>query len=209
MPRSFSRSLRVHHALGDLLVLAEGAGLAQQLVDQRGLAVVDVGDDGDVADLCVGHADAFANSDSELAIGATSSPTSTGLSRRVGDQFAGLDVAACRGRRSGCGRRTRATLRGVGQRSPRRRRPRQERPASSASERDARGQSAQQRIDRQQARLRARASVERLERIQRDARRAASKRPVAVRRSASDARRSRAPRRCPRRACGCRCPCCS
>src|SRR5690606_2070263 len=32
------------------LVLAEGAGLAQQLVDEGGLAVVDVGDDGDVAD---------------------------------------------------------------------------------------------------------------------------------------------------------------
>ena len=44
----------VHHALGHLLVLAEGAALAQQLVDQRGLAVVDVGDDGDVADLA-GH----------------------------------------------------------------------------------------------------------------------------------------------------------
>ncbi len=43
----------VHHALGDLLVLAEGAALAQQLVDQRGLAMVDVGDDGDVADLRV------------------------------------------------------------------------------------------------------------------------------------------------------------
>jgi hypothetical protein len=45
----------VHHAFGDLLVLAEGAALAQQLVDQRGLAMVDVGDDGDVADLA-GHA---------------------------------------------------------------------------------------------------------------------------------------------------------
>jgi hypothetical protein len=44
----------VHHALGDLLVLAEGAALAQQLVHQRGLAMVDVRDDGDVADL-VGH----------------------------------------------------------------------------------------------------------------------------------------------------------
>jgi hypothetical protein len=49
MPRSFSMVVAVHHALGDLLV-AEGAGLAQQLVDQGGLAVVDVGDDGDVAD---------------------------------------------------------------------------------------------------------------------------------------------------------------
>ena len=41
--------VRVHHALGDVLVRGEGAGLLQQLVDQRGLAVVDVGDDGDVA----------------------------------------------------------------------------------------------------------------------------------------------------------------
>ena len=38
----------VHRALGDLLVVAEGAGLLQQTVDERGLAVVDVGDDGDV-----------------------------------------------------------------------------------------------------------------------------------------------------------------
>jgi hypothetical protein len=39
----------IHGALGDLLVLAEGAGLLQQAIDQGGLAVVDVGDDGDVA----------------------------------------------------------------------------------------------------------------------------------------------------------------
>ena len=39
----------IHGALGDALVVAEGAGLLQQPVDQRGLAMVDVGDDGDVA----------------------------------------------------------------------------------------------------------------------------------------------------------------
>ena len=39
----------IHRALGDLLVLAEGAGLLQQAVDQRGLAMVDMGDDRDVA----------------------------------------------------------------------------------------------------------------------------------------------------------------
>ena len=39
----------VHRALDLPLVLAEGAGLLQQTVDQRGFAVVDVGDDGDVA----------------------------------------------------------------------------------------------------------------------------------------------------------------
>ncbi len=39
----------IHHALGDALILAVGTGLLQQFVDQRGLAVVDVGDNGDVA----------------------------------------------------------------------------------------------------------------------------------------------------------------
>ena len=39
----------VHHPLDDGLVLLEGAGGAEHGVDQRGLAVVDVGDEGDVA----------------------------------------------------------------------------------------------------------------------------------------------------------------
>ena len=43
--------VRVHGAVGDDLAGPEGAGLAQEPVDQRGLAVVDVRDDGDVADL--------------------------------------------------------------------------------------------------------------------------------------------------------------
>ncbi len=43
--------VRIHHAFGGLLVLAEQAGLFQQAVDERGLAVVDMGDDGDVAQL--------------------------------------------------------------------------------------------------------------------------------------------------------------
>jgi hypothetical protein len=41
--------VRVHHALHDLLVGAEGAALAQEGVHERGLAVVDVGYDRDVA----------------------------------------------------------------------------------------------------------------------------------------------------------------
>ena len=49
MPRSRSRSLESIARSADPLVVAEGAGLLQQAVDQRGLAVVDVGDDGDVA----------------------------------------------------------------------------------------------------------------------------------------------------------------
>ncbi len=43
--------VRVHGPLGHLLVLAEGAGLLEQLVDQRRLAVVDVRDDGDVTNI--------------------------------------------------------------------------------------------------------------------------------------------------------------
>ena len=42
---------RVHDALDHVLVGAEDAGLPEHGVDQRGLAVVDVGDDGDVADV--------------------------------------------------------------------------------------------------------------------------------------------------------------
>ena len=45
---------RVHDTVGELLVGAEGAGLAQHGVDQRRLAVVDVGHDGDVADVLAG-----------------------------------------------------------------------------------------------------------------------------------------------------------
>ena len=41
----------VQRALGDLLIGAEGAALLEQAVDQGGLAVVDVGDDGDVAQI--------------------------------------------------------------------------------------------------------------------------------------------------------------
>ena len=50
--------VRVHHPLVDVLVGAERAGLPQQGVDQRGLAVVDVGDDRDVAQIRArGHGD--------------------------------------------------------------------------------------------------------------------------------------------------------
>ena len=47
--------VRVHGALGHLLVLAEGARLRQQPVDQGGLAVVDVGNDGDIAQVHGAH----------------------------------------------------------------------------------------------------------------------------------------------------------
>src|SRR5581483_5335737 len=46
----------VHHALRDLLVLAEDVALPQHAVDEGGLPVVDVRDDRDVADvLAPGH----------------------------------------------------------------------------------------------------------------------------------------------------------
>ena len=45
---------RVHDAIGDVLVGAEGAGLPEHGVDERRLAVVDVGDDGDVAEVVSG-----------------------------------------------------------------------------------------------------------------------------------------------------------
>ena len=50
MPRSRLEIVGIHHPLGHALVFAERAGLLEQAVDQRGLAVVDVGDDGDVAE---------------------------------------------------------------------------------------------------------------------------------------------------------------
>ncbi len=45
----------VEHALGDLLVVSEYVGRLEEPVDQRGLAVVDVGDDGDVANVVLPH----------------------------------------------------------------------------------------------------------------------------------------------------------
>ena len=55
---------RVHDPVGDLLVGPERAGLAQHGVDEGGLAVVDVGDDGDVAQVAArasarGHSGPF------------------------------------------------------------------------------------------------------------------------------------------------------
>src|SRR5690606_38318045 len=46
----------VHHPLGQLGAFAQGVRLLEQLVDQGRLAVVDVGDDGDVAEILDGHA---------------------------------------------------------------------------------------------------------------------------------------------------------
>ncbi|MBG9887308.1 hypothetical protein ABE10_12385, partial [Bacillus toyonensis] len=44
--------VRVHGALLDVRVLAERSGLTEHRVHQRGLAVIDVGDDCDVAEVC-------------------------------------------------------------------------------------------------------------------------------------------------------------
>src|SRR6266404_4404192 len=45
---------RIHHALLDLLVGTKGTGLAQELIDKRGLAVVNVRNNGDVTNLVHG-----------------------------------------------------------------------------------------------------------------------------------------------------------
>ena len=55
MPFSRSRSMESMTRSADLLVGAEGAGLAEHGVDQRGLAVVDVGHDGDIAEIGALH----------------------------------------------------------------------------------------------------------------------------------------------------------
>ncbi len=51
--------VRVHDAVHDRLIAPEDAALAQHGVDQRGLAVVHVRDDGDVADILVHVPKAF------------------------------------------------------------------------------------------------------------------------------------------------------
>ena len=48
-PALFLEVARIHRAFVHPLVLAEGAGLAEELVDEGGLAMIDVGDDRDVA----------------------------------------------------------------------------------------------------------------------------------------------------------------
>ncbi len=72
--------VRIHHPLGDALVVAEGARLLQEPVDERGLAVVDVGDDGDVAEL---HQGRFSKGGLRRRGGAPSSCAKmTGMRRR-------------------------------------------------------------------------------------------------------------------------------
>ena len=60
----------VHHRVDDLLVLGKGARLTQQLVHHGGLAVVNVGDDGDVSDL-LAHS-YFLQATASIACGALS-----------------------------------------------------------------------------------------------------------------------------------------
>ena len=74
---------RVEHALGHVLVRAKGAGLPQHGVDQRGLAVVDVRHDRDVAYVLAGEGHAI---------------RLVALSRCAA---AGAGAAGCRARRAG------------------------------------------------------------------------------------------------------------
>ncbi len=74
----------IHDALDQLLVSGEGAGLAEQLVNQGGLAVVDVGNDGDVADWASGHWEGLKNQrrDSIIPCCAATSPAANSVFRR-------------------------------------------------------------------------------------------------------------------------------
>src|SRR5690606_24435283 len=51
----FLQVVGIHDALFHLLIFAERAALLQDGIQQRGLAVVDVGDDGDITDGRTGH----------------------------------------------------------------------------------------------------------------------------------------------------------
>ena len=53
-PAFFFQVVRIHRAFFHALVFAEGAGLAEKLIDKSGLAMVDVGDDRHVAQVA-GH----------------------------------------------------------------------------------------------------------------------------------------------------------
>ena len=99
--------VRVHRALGDDLAGAERAGLLEQAVDERGLAVIDVRDDGDVADAWSGHgyflaACSCANSrwhaasarTSGISSGAVMSTASTTIVGAGHDRIADLDLGA-------------------------------------------------------------------------------------------------------------------
>ncbi len=66
----------IHRALDHALVVAIGAGLLQQAIDQRGFAVVDVGDDGDVTKVHSSSSD-WAGSNRATA-GSTISPENRG-----------------------------------------------------------------------------------------------------------------------------------
>ena len=55
MPRSFSRSLLSITRSASTVRSLKRARLLEQLVDEGGLAMVDVGDDGDIAEVFDGH----------------------------------------------------------------------------------------------------------------------------------------------------------
>jgi hypothetical protein len=39
----------IHHALFNVLIIAESMGLSQQTINERGFAMIDVGDNGDIS----------------------------------------------------------------------------------------------------------------------------------------------------------------
>ena len=49
-PALLLQVIGIHRPFLDALIVAEGAGLAEQLVDERGLAMIDMGNDRHVAE---------------------------------------------------------------------------------------------------------------------------------------------------------------
>ena len=86
--------VRVHDPLGDVLVGAEGAGLPEHGVDEGGLAVVDVGDDGDVAEIVATGARADMRRASSNGTGEPSMLPAVGCPEVTGHDTGGMLMSA-------------------------------------------------------------------------------------------------------------------
>src|SRR5687768_9794316 len=89
------QGIGVHHAVHHDLIFAERSCLAQHLVDERGLAVVDVGDDGDVSDLLRGLHSTEANRAEYPSVGRSAS-TQQRMKDRVRESSARRGTRPCR-----------------------------------------------------------------------------------------------------------------
>ena len=89
----------IHHPLGDALVFAKRARLLEQAVDERGLAMIDVGDDGDIAEF---HERGFRGGACWLARRAAHDFTKgevAGMRRRAGESRCPVRFVRCNTRK--------------------------------------------------------------------------------------------------------------